>query len=367
MEVKVLINSPQKDSDIMYATGYSCLDPIAVIDVDSEIYGFFPSTEIGRASKNSRCRECLNLTQLGAKLSHPVGGAVLKWLQSHGIHKISVPYSFPVAEADFLRSNGVEINSVRHFYPERSVKREDEIEKIREVSKKNAEVMDCVKTLLAECGVNAKGELVHRGAVLTSEDLQNYIFEAFLHRGLQADSVIAAAGDQACDPHENGHGAIHEKEAIVVDIFPYSRINHYYSDMTRTFCKHKAPQALQEIYDAVKEVQIDTLSKVKNGADGRSIHREVQNFFISRGFETCSTGNELYGFFHGTGHGVGLDCHEEPRISSGGSILHSGEVVTVEPGLYYRERGAVRIEDLVVVRDDSAEILTEYEKQLVVD
>lgn len=367
MEVKVLINSPQKDSDIMYATGYSCLDPIAVIDVDTEVYGFFPSTEIGRASKNSRCRECLNLTQLGAKFSHPAGGAVLKWLQSHGIHKVDVSYSFPVAEADFLRNNGVEVNPVHCLYPERSVKREDEIEKIREVSKKNVEVMDHVKTLLAECSVNADGELVHRGAVLTSEDLQNFIFEAFLHRGLQADSVIAAVGDQACDPHENGYGAIHEKEAIVVDIFPYSRVNHYYSDMTRTFCKHKVPQALQEMYDAVKEVQINTLSKVKNGANGKIIHREVQDFFTSRGFETCSEGSELYGFFHGTGHGVGLDCHEEPRISSGGSILHSGEVVTVEPGLYYQGRGAVRIEDLVVVRDDSSEVLTEYEKQLVVD
>lgn len=367
MEVKVLINSPQKDSDIVYATGYSCLDPIAVIDVDNEVYGFFPSTEIGRASKISRCKECLNLTQLGAKHSHPEGTAVLNWLHTHNIDKISVPYSFPIAEADFLRNNGVEVNPVRCLYPGRSVKREDEIEKIREVSKKNVEVMDSVKLLLAECGVNASGELVHRGAVLTSEDLQNFIFEAFLHRGLQADSVIAAAGDQACDPHENGHGVIREKEAIVVDIFPYSRINHYYSDMTRTFCKHKAPQPLQEIYDVVKEAQINALSKVKNGADGKVIHREVQNFFSSRGFETCRDGSELYGFFHGTGHGVGLDCHEEPRISSGGSILHSGELVTVEPGLYYVGCGAVRIEDLVAVRDESAEVLTEYEKQLVVD
>lgn len=367
MDVKVLINSPQKDSDIIYATDYSCLDPVAVIDIDGDVYGFFPSTEIGRAMKVSRCKECLNLTQLGAKLSHPEGGAVLNWLQKHGINKISVPYYFPIAEADFLRSNGIEVNPVRSLYPGRNVKREDEIEKIREVSKKNVEVMDEVKTLLAECSVNSKGELVLRGAVLTSEDLQNFIFEAFLHRGLQADSVIAASGDQACDPHENGHGVIHEKEAIIVDIFPSCRRSHYYSDMTRTFCKHKAPQELQEIYDAVKEIQIQTLSKIKDGADGKKIHKEVQNYFSERGFETCREGNNLYGFFHGTGHGVGLDCHEEPRISSGGNILHAGEVVTVEPGLYYTGKGAVRIEDLVVVREDSAEILTEYEKQLVVD
>lgn len=367
MEVKVLINSPQKDSDIIYATGYSCLDPIAVIDVDNEVYGFFPSTEIGRAVKSSYCKECLNLNQAGVKTSHPEGAAVLNWLKQHDINKISVPYTFPVAEADFLRNNNIEVNPVRCLYPNRNIKREDEIEKIREVSKKNIEVMDCVKTLLAECSVNADGELVNRGAVLTSEDLQNFIFEAFLHRGLQADSVIAASGVQACDPHEAGHGAIHEKEAIIVDIFPSDRANHYYSDMTRTFCKHKAPQALQEIYDAVKEIQIQTLSKVKNGADGKIIHKEVQAFFVNKGFQTCREGSELYGFFHGTGHGVGLDCHEEPRISSGGSILHTGELVTVEPGLYYPERGAVRIEDLVVVRDDCAEILTEYEKQLVID
>jgi Xaa-Pro aminopeptidase len=179
--------------------------------------------------------------------------------------------------------------------------------------------------------------------------------------------VIAAAGDQACDPHEAGHGAIHEKEAIIVDIFPSSISNYYYSDMTRTFCKHKAPQALQEIYDAVKEIQIRTLSKIKNEVDGKKLHKEVQDFFVSRGFQTCREGRELYGFFHGTGHGVGLDCHEQPRIASGGKILHSGELVTVEPGLYYPGRGAVRIEDLVVVRDDSAEVLTEYEKELVVE
>ena len=367
MEVKVLIGSPQKDSDIIYATGYSCLDPVAVIDVDNDVYGFFPATEIGRATKTSRCKECFNLTQSGAKMSHPEGGSVLKWLQSHDIEKISVPYHFPIAEADFLRNAGIQVNPVRCLYPDRQVKREDEIEKIRDVSKKNVEVMDCVKKLLAECSVNAKGELVNHGAVLTSEDLQLFIYEAFLHRGLRADSVIAAAGDQACDPHEAGHGAIHEKEAIIVDIFPSSISNYYYSDMTRTFCKHKAPQALQEIYDAVKEIQICTLSKIKNEVDGKKLHKEVQDFFVSRGFQTCREGRELYGFFHGTGHGVGLDCHEQPRISSGGNILHSGELVTVEPGLYYPGRGAVRIEDLVVVRDDSAEVLTEYEKELVVE
>ena len=105
---------------------------------------------------------------------------------------------------------------------------------------------------------------------------------------------------------------------------------------------------------------------MKPGADGKAIHREIQELFQARGYATGLKGGRMQGFFHGTGHGLGLQIHEAPSIGVRGTVMRPGHVVTVEPGLYYLGLGGVRIEDVALVTATGSRNLTKVPKQLQV-
>ena len=373
-KVKVMVGSPQSDINQIYKTGYSCLDDVIVVDRGEEIIGFYPSTEVERARKNSICDKVLDLSRLINSLNGSrdylvsTAGALAKYLIDNKIKKIEVSQDFPVFVADYLRYFDISINiALDSLYPEREIKTPREISHIKECSDINVRAMDMVHTMLADSSVNANGELLYKGAVLTSEFIQSELFCFFLRNGLAADSVIVSIGDQCCDPHEPGYGAILSEKSIVVDIYPYDRRTHYYSDMTRTFCKHKASEELQRLYNTVKHAQEHALTQVRAGINARELHTWIQNYFSDKGYKTGIINDTLQGFFHGTGHGVGLECHEGPYVSTNGKILKSHQFVTVEPGLYYMGIGGVRIEDLVLVEDNGCQIMTSYPKELIVE
>jgi Xaa-Pro aminopeptidase len=148
----------------------------------------------------------------------------------------------------------------------------------------------------------------------------------------------------------------------VVDIFPRLIESGYYGDMTRTFLKGQPSETQIKMYDAVKTVQSRAISLMHEGKNAKEIHEDNVKMFTELGYpSTDSTG-----FFHGTGHGVGLELHENPSIGRRDHRLQSGEVVTVEPGLYYPEIGGVRIEDVVTVTDNGAELLSNFSYEWVV-
>jgi Xaa-Pro aminopeptidase len=134
--------------------------------------------------------------------------------------------------------------------------------------------------------------------------------------------------------------------------------------MTRTIVKGNASKALKRLYDVVQAGQEIAFTKIRNGVNGHEVHQQIQEMFTREGFETGVINGTMQGFFHGTGHGIGLDIHEAPRIGNVDVTLQTGNVVTVEPGLYYAGIGGVRIEDLVVVTDDGCTNLTTYPKEL---
>jgi Xaa-Pro aminopeptidase len=150
----------------------------------------------------------------------------------------------------------------------------------------------------------------------------------------------------------------------VVDVFPRSGDTLYYADITRTFVKGKASPALKAQYERVKKAQEMGISMVAPGANGRLVHQAIQRDFESHGYKTERRKGVMVGFFHGTGHGLGLEVHEAPRVNATDHLLKKGEVITVEPGLYYPGVGAVRLEDLLVVTDKGHKNLTVYPKKL---
>jgi Xaa-Pro aminopeptidase len=204
------------------------------------------------------------------------------------------------------------------------------------------------------------------GEPLTSERVRSLIARTLMERACTARHTIVACGDQACDPHNHGSGPLRADLPVVIDIFPRSDETGYYSDMTRTVVRGEASGDLVDIYDAVLEAQLQALDRIRAGVDGRDVHQGVSSLFESRGFLTGLQDGRMQGFFHGTGHGVGLDIHEPPRVGKASDILEPGHVVSVEPGLYYTGRGAVRIEDLVVVTEAGCDNLTDYPKSLII-
>jgi Xaa-Pro aminopeptidase len=118
------------------------------------------------------------------------------------------------------------------------------------------------------------------------------------------------------------------------------------------------------MYDAVRTGQEMAIEAILAGANGLEIHHQVQEFFTQAGFETSTVNGVPQGFIHGTGHGLGLEIHEPPRIGNVEAVLEAGHVVTVEPGLYYPQIGGVRLEDLVVVTEEGCTNLTTFQKVL---
>jgi Xaa-Pro aminopeptidase len=135
--------------------------------------------------------------------------------------------------------------------------------------------------------------------------------------------------------------------------------------MTRTFVRGRAPDRLRTAYEAVAAAQDLAIGRIRDGADPAAIHEAILSLFRDRGFETGQRGGRMGGFFHGTGHGLGLDIHEAPTFGlRSREPLRAGHVVTVEPGLYYRGMGGVRLEDVVVVQRRSARNLVTFEREL---
>ena len=209
----------------------------------------------------------------------------------------------------------------------------------------------------------ARGEMLSRGGEpLTSERVRRAIELSLLEDGCEAVDTIVAGGEQAADPHARGVGPLPANAPIVIDIFPRSKSSRYFADMTRTVLKGEASSEVVDLYKAVEAAQKAGLEAVREGATGSEVHRRVSDVFQEQGYPE----REGCGFTHSTGHGVGLEVHERPSLGEAGASLKSGQVVTVEPGLYYPDLGGVRLEDLVVVEKDRCRNLTRLQRKLVV-
>lgn len=183
------------------------------------------------------------------------------------------------------------------------------------------------------------------------------------------EGCIVAGGIESAEPHAKGDGPLAHGEPIVIDIYPRSRESGYFGDLSRTVCIGAPPLQLQRMYDAVSGAQERALSLLRPGAQGGDIQTAVEEHFIEAGFVTNKTGPmQGEGFIHGVGHGVGQAVHEPPRIGAGSTdVLKEGDVITIEPGLYYKNIGGVRIEDMALITADGYRLLTHAPKKLRLD
>ena len=219
-----------------------------------------------------------------------------------------------------------------------------------------------VERIIAEAVIGPRRVLRWQGRTLTAETLKEEAQVAILRKGGLCDiGLIIAPGDQAVDCHCSGSGPVRAGELIVCDIYPRHIASAQYGDMTRTYLKGKASAKQRKMVHAVLEAQRRAIKAIRAGVTGAKVHTVVQDYFKSLRYKTGLVKGVYVGFFHGTGHGLGYDIHEDPALSTRNPRpLVAGNAVTVEPGLYYPGIGGCRFEDCVVVTKKGREFLSAH-------
>jgi Xaa-Pro aminopeptidase len=290
---------------------------------------------------------------------------VVRAVKSFGITSAVVPETFPLWLADRLRAEGVELTVAADFFDDRRrVKTDAELAGIRRAQRAAEAGMDAARDLLRRAA-NTNGGLGVDGEPLTVERVKSAMFAAFVANGAGSDDIIVAPGPQGAVGHDMGSGPISAGVPIVIDIWPRDNESFMYCDMTRTFVVGDVPEDVARWHSLTKDALDRAISEIRDGADGRAIFDGTCEIFEAAGEATQRTkedGKPLdHGFFHGLGHGVGLEVHEQPGMGLASKLpLRAGDVVTVEPGCYRQGYGGVRLEDLVLVTADGAENLTRY-------
>ena len=281
-----------------------------------------------------------------------------------GLREALVPASFPVRHADVLRADGVELTvDQRHFDDRRRRKAPRQLDAIRLATRAGEAGLAAIAALLARSEPGPGGRVAD-GEQLTSERLRATAIDSFAEHGCSGDDLIAAHGPQAADGHDHGSGRLANDDHVVCDLFPRHVDSGCFSDMTRTFTVGTPDPAIVEWHALCLEALELAREMLAPGVDGTEVHRAVCAFFEEHGQPTGMSAPEgtvlRDGFYHGLGHGVGLDVHEAPNLGKAGHELVAGDVVTLEPGLYRHGFGGVRVEDLLLVTDDGCETLTDF-------
>jgi Xaa-Pro aminopeptidase len=294
----------------------------------------------------------------------------LRACRSFGLESALVPEHFPTGVADYLRAAGVELTpDPEHFRSRRRVKTEAELAGILRAQRAAEAAMSAVRTALARAD-RRNGGLALDGEALTCELLKRYVDEAFVAHGASADESIVSHGAQTAVGHDMGSGPIAANDVVLLDLFPIDKESACYADMTRVFVVGDTSDEIREYQRLVKEALDLAIAEVRPGVNGKDVHRLVCDFFHEHGYPTQlhkADGEVLEdGFYHGTGHGVGLAVHEAPGLGRVGDELVAGDVITIEPGLYRHGFGGVRLEDLVLVTPEGHEVLTDFPYDLEV-
>ena len=282
-----------------------------------------------------------------------------------GIRRATVPPEFPLAIADRLRTAGVELTpDDAPFTDSRRHKTATEMAGIRRATNAGLDALRAAAAMLREAEIRGD-ELWRDGERLTSETVRERIREVCGRAGAPApaDIMIKPMGPDPQIGHQPGSGPLPAHTPILIDLWPRDEESGCWSDMTRTFVRGEISDQIAELHALVISAHERACAAVRPGIPGVDLYGIACDVFEAAGHPTARTkraGEALReGFYHGLGHGVGLQVHEAPNLGrSGSEPLIAGDVIAVEPGTVVRGLGGVRVEDLLVVTEDGAESLT---------
>jgi Xaa-Pro aminopeptidase len=288
-----------------------------------------------------------------------------------GLERAVVPHTFPAGHFERLGANGIELTVDQPaFDRRRRVKHEHELAGIRRAQRAAEAGMRAAAQLLAQARPQ-DGGLSLDGEALTAERVKAAVASAFDVHGCTTEDFIVAPGPQSAVGHDMGSGPIRPGEPVVVDLWPRDRESSCFADMTRTFVAGEAPDELREWHALTRQALGRVTERVRAGADCHDLFDAACDVYEEAGHPTYRTKREgeslRDGFFHGLGHGVGLEVHERPYMSwAADGELVAGDVITIEPGTYRHGYGGVRLEDLVLVTDEGCDVLTQFDYDMEV-
>jgi Xaa-Pro aminopeptidase len=352
------------DPDMRYLTGFRTNDPVIYFKKLGERGVLIvPQMEYEHALRES---VAVPLTRTAAGLPEILKNekdpwkALAKMIHGQVAGTLLVPPRFPLALAEALREYSSVVVDEGTIEALRSVKHEEELEKIRAVQRAAEQGMEIAVSLIRRSKAK-KGILHLKGKPLTSERVKSGIHKQLMDYGCRGFDTIVSCGDDTAIPHVEGSGPLQAESPIILDIFPQDEHTGYVADMTRTVSKGVPEEKIKGMYEAVRAAQDLAVGMIAPGKTGAEIYQAVVDLFHDQGYESTTRG-----FIHNLGHGVGLAVHELPSLGPGGGELAAGNVITVEPGLYYPGVGGVRLEDMGVVTAKGFERFTTYPRELVV-
>lgn len=364
---RLIIASSETCADLYWATHFYVPDPIVFFIHQRSKYLVASDLEVSRAKKEAHVDHVFlysdyerKIKKSGAKRRE--GDVLHIILHEKKIKKLQVPSDFPLRQAEILKKFGYMIETLPNpFFPERQIKTHEEKKNIIEAIRATEVGIQKAFDILKKSRIK-HGKIHHQGSLLTSERLRGAIEMAMMAQGALGQHTIVACGKQAADPHCHGFGPLYAHQPIVLDVFPKSMRTGYYGDVSRTVLKGKASDSIKKMHRAVKAAQENGIRTIRAGINAAKVHAVVCRTLEEAGFKSGLIRGKPQGFIHSTGHGLGLDIHELPRISRLPDTLKKGNVVTVEPGLYYDDLGGIRIEDDVYVTQTGCENLTRISK-----
>ncbi len=357
MKPLVLIPSGEADADFTYASGFPVETGLYVRFGEGDDVLVVSPLEIERARVQSRAARKLGFAEAGF-VDH---GEYASWprlaarlLREKGLEEAKVSPHLEAAYLEELRSAGVAVEIDRElFKAERRHKSPEEAGFIQAAQRAaEAAVTEVVRQLAA--AEIKDGVLWLEGRPLTSERLYARAQLLLGEMGFSCPDMIVAGSPECAMPHFRGEGQIRAGAPVIIDIFPSGRGSHYYGDLTRTVVVGEVPEEIRRMHAAALQALDAGIESIAAGVAGRDVHHAVCQVLVDRGYGTTTKGYEGpeggAKMNHSTGHGVGLDVHEEPSLRGpNDEPLREGDVVTVEPGLYLLGLGGVRIEDTGMV------------------
>jgi Xaa-Pro aminopeptidase len=371
-DVVLIYGDSFRSADMRHAVPLGVPDPFLYAEQNGDRHVFANSMEAARLRDLGLFEVHVHedfgvdeLIQSGIEPRELTAQLALRAAGSLGLKRASVPENFPVWLADRLRADGVELAVDQELFDDRRrAKTTEQLEGMKRAQRAAEAAMDACRELLRRSEIKGD-ELLLDGEQLTVERVKADMNVVFAQRDTTADEYIVAPGAQGAVGHDMGSGPIRPSTPLVVDIFPRDNTSGVYTDMTRTFVVGDVPDDVREWHRLVKEALDSAVAEIRAGVDARAVFDVTCDIFEAAGEPTQRTkkpGETLGdGFFHALGHGVGLEVHEEPGMGQlSRKKLVAGDVVTVEPGLYRAGYGGVRLEDIVLVTESGAEVLTDY-------
>lgn len=367
----LMAGAPAANNTVYHRVRFCVGDPTAFIllertDGTSETLFLLRDIELERARQHARADRVACPADFA-----PAGGlsgdretataqAAAEYLRRSGVQRVRCDRSLPMIFAHFVQTAGMElVCDLELGVLERRAKDEQEAAWLREAQAATEGAMRMACELIARAGARRDGVLEVGGAPLTSERVRAAIDIWLLERGYENPGSIVAGGRVGADCHDHGSGELRTGEPVIVDIFPRSRSTRYHGDCTRTVVHGEVPDELRRMHAVVVRAKAAAIAATRAGVTGQQVHEAatvvIQQAGYSLGLPAEGASDDYCAMTHGSGHGIGLEVHEPPLLDRGGPALVVGDCLTIEPGLYCRRIGGVRVEDMVLVTTDGCE------------